>query len=77
MKKNEMYFNELFFLAEKENTLEISKTGFYKIFPEFERILPGAVLAIGCIALGFNCVSTPSISLEGKNLWILYHIFEV
>jgi len=38
MEKKEMYFNELFFLAEKENSLEISKAGFYRIFPDYEKL---------------------------------------
>ena len=39
--------------------------------PEILGILPLAVLSSICMIVSINTISTPSISLEGKNLWIL------
>lgn len=39
--------------------------------PEFVNVVPGIIVAIICFTTGFNCITTPSISLEGKNIWIL------
>lgn len=39
--------------------------------PEFANVMPGIIAAIVCFTTGFDCITTPSISLEGKSLWIL------
>lgn len=39
--------------------------------PELLPFLPLSVLTVVCLITAMNTISTPSISLEGKNLWIL------
>lgn len=42
-----------------------------EIMPEIVPLVPFIVLAAVCMIISINVISTPSISLEGKNLWIL------
>ena len=42
-----------------------------EIMPEIAPLLPFIMLAVICMIISINVISTPSISLEGKNLWIL------
>lgn len=36
--------------------------------PEFANAIPGIIAAIICFTTGFDCITTPSISLEGRNI---------
>lgn len=42
-----------------------------QMFPWILSVLPMGVVLVVCMCSGLNAVSTPSISLEGKQLWIL------
>jgi len=39
--------------------------------PDFASFLVVAAVCVMCLIVSMNCISTPSISLEGKTLWIL------
>ncbi len=41
------------------------------IMPEMSKFFPLIILAAVCMIISIGCISTPSISLEGKHLWIL------
>lgn len=41
------------------------------VIPEYQELLPLSIVFGICMILSINAVSTPSVSLEGKNLWIL------
>lgn len=44
---------------------------FFRLFPNGDALRPaGIALVLGLLA-GMSCISAPSVSLEGKNLWIL------
>lgn len=42
-----------------------------KKMPEYNNYMPIAIISIICLITAINVISTPSVSLEGKNLWIL------
>lgn len=39
-------------------------------FPEIAGLAPVAAAGIICLLLSMNCITAPSVSLEGKNIWI-------
>lgn len=45
--------------------------GLVREIPIISKCIPLLVATIICLIVGINSISTPSISLEGKNLWIL------
>ena len=59
------------FVLVKREFLDEMITGIGSILPGIDSLLPMAVLLIVCLCSGLNAVSTPSVSLEGKHLWIL------
>ena len=59
------------FALVKREFLDEMITGIGFLFSGMDQLLPMAVLLIVCMCSGLNAVSTPSVSLEGKNLWIL------
>ena len=59
------------FALVKREILDGVISGMSDLLPWIGSILPMAVVIIVCLCAGLNAVSTPSISLEGKHLWIL------
>ncbi|MGM9605716.1 MAG: hypothetical protein ACI3XG_11715 [Faecousia sp.] len=59
------------FALVKREVLDAMLSGMGGLLPGIGDLLPMAVVVIVCICSGLNAVSTPSISLEGKHLWIL------
>ena len=55
----------------KRDALQEILTAFSSMIPEITPLLPLIVLAVVCLILAIGVISTPSISLEGKHLWIL------
>lgn len=55
----------------KKNSLDEMLAAFGTLIPNLTSLLPFAVILVVCLILSINVISTPSISLEGKNLWIL------
>ncbi len=55
----------------KRDTVNGLLTVLQMMLPEAEAIVPIGILAITCMITGMNVISTPSVSLEGKNLWII------
>lgn len=55
----------------KQEFLDEMITGIGQMLPIVNNLLPMAVVLIVCMCSGLNAVSTPSVSLEGKHLWIL------
>ncbi|MDY4754727.1 MAG: hypothetical protein SO355_05180 [Candidatus Faecousia sp.] len=60
------------FALVKREVLDAVLTGMGEMLPWIGTLLPMAVVVIVCMCSGLNAVSTPSISLEGKYLWILH-----
>lgn len=59
------------FALVKREVLEAVVGGLGEMLPWIGDVLPMAVVVIVCLCAGLNAVSTPSVSLEGKYLWIL------
>lgn len=59
------------FALVKREVLDAVLSGMGGLLPGIDAMLPMAVVVIVCLCSGLNAVSTPSISLEGKHLWIL------
>ena len=59
------------FALVKRELLDRMITAIGSMLPGVEQMLPMAVLLTVCMCSGMNAVSTPSVSLEGKHLWIL------
>lgn len=57
-------------LIKKADLQGILFLAFVSMKPLYE-MLPLAVMAVICMIAGLDCISTPSVSLEGRNLWIL------
>ena len=55
----------------KREVLNGMISGMGDLLPGIGGLLPVAVVVIVCVCSGLNAVSTPSVSLEGKHLWIL------
>lgn len=55
----------------KQDTLTDIISGMGAMLPGIGTMLPMAVVVMVCVCSGLNAVSTPSVSLEGKHLWIL------
>ena len=55
----------------KREFLDEMITGIGQMLPIVNNLLPMAVVLVVCMCSGLNAVSTPSVSLEGKHLWIL------
>lgn len=60
------------FALVKQDVLDAVLTGMGEMLPWIGPLLPMLVIVIVCMCSGLNAVSTPSVSLEGKNLWILH-----
>ena len=60
----------IFALLKRELLTEML-SGIGAMLPGIDSALPMAVVVIVTMCSGLNAVSTPSVSLEGKNLWIL------
>ncbi len=54
----------------KYDTLNSALNNLQKVFPSLPCLLPIIIPLAVCIVLSVSPVATPSISLEGKNLWI-------
>ena len=59
------------FALVKREILDEVIAGLGDMLPWIGSVLPMAVVVMVCLCAGLNAVSTPSISLEGKHLWIL------
>ena len=55
----------------KRDALQEVLTALATMFPEISALVPLMMLAAVCMIIAINEISTPSISLEGKTLWIL------
>ena len=55
----------------KRSILEATIAQICLMLPAVSAVMPMVVVLIVCMCTGMNAVSTPSVSLEGKNLWIL------
>ena len=55
----------------KRDALQTVIVAFSEMAPDVAPLFPAIMLAAACMILAINEISTPSISLEGKNLWIL------
>ena len=43
---------------------------FASSFPEMKMLVPAAICASGILIISMNCITAPSISLEGKTIWL-------
>ena len=59
------------FALVKREILDEVISGLSGMLPWLGSALPMAVVLIVCLCAGLNTVSTPSVSLEGKHLWLL------
>lgn len=55
----------------KQELLEMVLTGMGQMLPWVSSLLPFFVVIMVCVVISMNTISTPSVSLEGKYLWIL------
>lgn len=55
----------------KRELLETVLTGMGQMLPWVSSLLPLFVIIMVCVVISMNTISTPSVSLEGKYLWIL------
>lgn len=55
----------------KQEVLDEVISGVSDLMPWIGTVLPMVVVLIVCMCTGMNAVSTPSVSLEGRHLWIL------
>jgi len=55
----------------KRELLTSVLTGMGQMLPWVSSLLPMFVIIMVCVITSMNAISTPSVSLEGKNLWIL------
>lgn len=55
----------------KRELLETVLEGMGQMIPWVSSLLPMFVIIMVCVISSMNAISTPSVSLEGKNLWIL------
>jgi len=55
----------------KMETIRGIISGFETQVPTMFRMIPFIILAAVCFTFGLNMISTPSISLEGKSLWLV------
>ena len=55
----------------KRSILEETIAQISLMMPEISTVMPMLVVLVVCMCSGLNAISTPSVSLEGKNLWIL------
>ena len=40
-------------------------------FPQYAGLLTAAIAAVGCLGLSMSCITAPSVSLEGKTMWLV------
>ncbi len=59
------------FLLVKREMLETALAGMGQMLPWVSSLLPLFVVIMVCEVISINTISTPSVSLEGKYLWIL------
>lgn len=59
------------FALVKREVLDAVIGGISEMLPWIGTMLPIAVVLVVCLCAGLNAISTPSISLEGKQLWLL------
>lgn len=55
----------------KRELLETVLVGMGQMLPWVSSLLPLLVIIMVCVIISMDAISTPSVSLEGKNLWIL------
>ena len=58
-------------LLVKADTLRVALTGLVAQLPQAEAFFPVIATAVVCLISSLNCVTAPSVSLEGKTVWVL------
>ena len=59
------------FLLFKMQTVQATLRQISLVFPDISRLKASALCTAACMTLSMGCFTAPSISLEGKNLWLL------
>ena len=59
------------FLLFKMQTVRATLQQISLVFPDISRLKAAALCTAACMTLSMGCFTAPSISLEGKNLWLL------